>query len=363
MPANKNAVMRYVMLDEMLSNRQRYYTCAEMCAECNERLSRISKEKDRDLTVSLKTIQNDLNDIEEIFGISIERISIDGRRIVRYEDQTQSIISKKISNEEKQFLREILNTLGKLSGLENFSYLDDLQKKLNESHSVVPSNQDERQILHFSSNPDYKNQQYLGWFYSAIYNRMVVKLKYRKFTSSKASNLVVYPYQLRQYNDRWYLICNPVGDDVHPYRPDFLMNLPLDRIEEFIAASGIPYKECPIEDIEERFMDIAGITYIAGREPEEILFCVTKETVPYIDTKPIHNSQIKLNADSQAEYQKKYPQFSDCVFYTIKCVIDDYELPRLLCSFGDNVTVLNPINLRNVIAKNLRQQCLLYISG
>ena len=152
------------------------------------------------------------------------------------------------------------------------------------------------------------------------------------------------------------MICNPVGDDVHPYRPDFLMNLPLDRIEEFIAASGIPYKECPIEDIEERFMDIAGITYIAGREPEEILFCVTKDTVPYIDTKPIHNSQIKLNADSQAEYQKKYPQFSDRVFYTIKCVIDDYELPRLLCSFGFKLAVLSPRSFVDKIKQRLRQQ-------
>lgn len=344
MPANKNAVIRYVILDEMLSNRQRYYTCAEMCAECNDRLSDNGYDK-----VSLKTIQNDINDIEEIFGIAIERITIDGRRIVRYEDQTQSIFSKKISNEEKQFLREILNTLGKLSGLENFSYLDDLQKKLNETHSVVPSRQDERQILHFSSNPDYKNQQYLGWFYSAIYNRRVIKLKYRKFTSSKVSNLVVYPYQLRQYNDRWYLICNPVGDNAHPYRPDFLMNLPLDRIEEFTDASGIPYKECPIEDIEERFMDIAGITYIAGREPEEILFCVTPDTAPYIDTKPIHNSQIKLNAARQTECRENYPQFSDHFFYTIRCIVDNYELPRLLSSFGYGLIVLLPYSLREML--------------
>ena len=38
MPSNKNAVIRYMYLDEMLSDRHHYYTRTELYEKCNERL-------------------------------------------------------------------------------------------------------------------------------------------------------------------------------------------------------------------------------------------------------------------------------------------------------------------------------------
>ena len=78
------------------------------------------------------------------------------------------------------------------------------------------------------------------------------------------------------------------------------------------------------------------------------------ETSPYIDTKPLHNSQKKLMPSEQEKMQQQYPKFKDWTFYTIECIPDDYELPRLLMSYGGTLIVLSPDSIRNQIINNIR---------
>ena len=266
--------------------------------------------------------------------------------------------------DEKRLLSEVLNTLGQFSGLDNFTWLEDLQTKLNDSKSFGRGkyNLDDtrnNKIISFSTNEYLKNRESLGWFFSAIANKKVVSLTYRKFNSSEPIKYVVYPYHLKQYNDRWYLICNYTGTEDYPYDPDFLLNLPLDRIESYTETYNFEYIDCPI-DICERYEDVVGITYYADRELQKILFCVAPETSPYIDTKPLHNSQKKLAVAEQSELRLKYPKFNEWTFYTIECIPDDYELPRLLSGFGSKVIVMQPLWLVEQIKTNLKEMLHLY---
>ena len=130
------------------------------------------------------------------------------------------------------------------------------------------------------------------------------------------------------------------------------MNLPLDRIESYKEVAGIDYIDCPI-DINERFQDVVGITYHTDREQQKILFCVAPETSPYIDTKPLHNSQIKLMSSDQEMMRQQHPKFKDWIFYTIECIPDDYELPRLLMSYGSKLVVITPSALKSQIINTL----------
>ena len=357
MALNKYALIRYKYLDDMLSDRNHHYTRTDLKEKCNERLIR---DFDGKITgVSKRTIEMDINALQEApfyMDIIEDTESISGKRIVRYADQSQSLFSKPMTADEKRLLHEVLNTLGQFSGLNNFTWLDDLQNKLNDKKSFGRGyyNMDDGmndKIISFSSNEflkrydadEYINNKRssLGWFFYAIANKKVVSLVYRKFNSSDPVHFVVYPYHLKQYNDRWYLICNHNGTEEYPYNPDFLMNLPLDRIESYKEVAGIDYIDCPI-DINERFQDVVGITYHTDRELQKILFCVAPETSPYIDTKPLHNSQKKLMPSEQEKMQQQYPKFKDWTFYTIECIPDDYELPRLLMSYGSKLVVLAP---------------------
>ena len=126
------------------------------------------------------------------------------------------------------------------------------------------------------------------------------------------------------------------------------MNLPLDRIESYKEVAGFDYIDCSV-DIAERYQDIVGITFHADRELQKILFCVAPETSPYVDTKPLHNSQIKLMSSDQDKMRQQYPKFKDWTFYTIECISDDYELPRLLMSYGSKLVVITPCALKSQI--------------
>lgn len=358
MAVNKNAVIRYMYLDQMLSDRNHYYTRAELTDKCNEKLR-----EDGFGEVTKRTIEMDLIALQDApFSMDIieDNEVFCGKRVIRYADQSQSLFAKPMTIEEKRLLSEVLNTLGQFSGLDNFTWLEDLQSKLNDPKSFgrgsynLDSVNNEK-IISFSSNEYLKNKESLGWFFSAIANKKVVSLVYRKFSTSEPVSHIVYPYHLKQYNDRWYLICNHYGSNEYPYNPNFLMNLPLDRIEEYKEVPEIKYIDCSI-DIAERYDDVVGITYHSERKLQKILISVAPDTCPYIDTKPLHSSQIKLPSDEQELLRNEYNQFKTWTFYSIECIPDDYELPRLLMSFGSNMMVIKPKQLVTQIKEHLRKQ-------
>ena len=359
MPANKNAVIRYMYLDQMLSDCHHYYSRTDLYEKCNARLVR-----DGYSEVSKRTIELDLIDMSlPPFNMDIDdTLIVGGKHIVRYADQTVSLFSKPLSDDEKRLLREALSTMGQFSGLENFEWIASLQEKLEDEKSFGGKNITDdglqRKIISFSSNPYLKNINLLGKLFSAISNRKVISVEYKKFDSDTASRFVVYPYLLKEYSDRWYLICNSVGDEVFPYREDFVMNLPLDRILSFDEVEGINYKDCPL-DLDERFEDIVGISYYEDRKLEKILFAITKTAANYIRTKPMHPSQIELPATRQAELLIEHPVLSDFVFFTIEC-IPNFELHSLLYSYGQKIVVISPDWVRKEIKDEVKKQLELY---
>ncbi len=58
----------------------------------------------------------------------------------------------------------------------------------------------------------------------------------------KPKQYTVHPYQLKQFNDRWFLLCTPVADEFYPFDPEFIATFPLDRINtHFEYVEDIPY--------------------------------------------------------------------------------------------------------------------------
>ena len=359
MPANKNAVRRYMILDQLLSDRNHYYTRKQLFEAVQTALQRI----DDTFNVSKRTIEMDLYDMEEIFGINIDTEKVvDGKHVICYEDQTRSIFSKPLSDEEKKLLCEVLNTLGQFSGLDNFTWLDDLQARLNDNQSFgkrdIDAEVDTRKIISFSTNEELRNKDYLAGLFSAISNKRVVTVEYLKFGQTKNSKITLYPYLLKQYNDRWSLIGTPLGDKTFPFRPEFLINLPLDRIESYSEVPGKKYLDYP-GDIDAHFDDIIGVTYFENEEKETILFAITNDDAPYIRTKKIHWTQEEIESERQVSLHRQYPHLKDYSFFTITC-IPNYELKRMLCGFGRKLVVLSPLKLRNEILDGLKAQLSMY---
>lgn len=365
MPSNKNAVIRYMYLDQMLSDRYNKYTCEELLKKVNERLEfagypTIGGDRgdyERYIKSGKRVIQLDLQTLQESpFNMEIDNSEkLYGVPVYRYADQTRSLFSKPLSDDEKRLLQEVLNTLGQFAGLDSFEWMNDLQEKLNDKRAFGRVEYDKempapRKIISFSSNDYLKGKGYLGMLFALISNKKVVDVGYEPFGEAPRT-IRLYPYLLKQYNDRWYLIGTPLATEEFPYRKDFYVNLPLDRMNGVTAVDGVDYVDCD-EYFEERYEDIVGITWIKEEKQREILLAVKDSYTGYVDTKPLHSSQIRFPAAKQKELHDKYGAFDGYTFYSIN-VKPNRELYNTIYRNGENIILISPARIRERMIREL----------
>ena len=358
MPSNKNAVIRYMYLDQMLRDRYNKYTCEELLKRVNERLKldgypTIGGDPDdyeRYIKSGKRVIQLDIQALQDApFNMEIDSSErLNGSPVYKYADQTQSLFSKPLSDDEKRLLQEVLNTLGQFAGLDSFEWLNDLQERLNDPKAFGRNVYDRelmmpRRIISFSANNYLEGKDYLGILFALISNKKVVDVKYEPFGETTRT-IRLYPYLLKQYNDRWYLIGTPLATEEFPYRKDFYVNLPLDRIKSVVAVDDVEYIDCD-EEFEERYDDILGITWLKDEDLTKIIIAVKNSYIGYVDTKPIHGSQVKFSEERQSELHYEYAAFEGYTFYSLT-LKPNRELYNTIYSYGDNVILVSPSEMR-----------------
>lgn len=344
MPANKNAVTRYYIIDKLLANRYKNYSIADLLEKVNEELAEMGIEP-----VSIRTIQYDINYIEAggPFLAEIERYQIDvpsqrnpkltvKKDCLRYADPSFSIFKKEMTDDEKYLLGEALSLLGQFDGLPNLDGLERLRKSLNVKV--------DRQIISFTKNP-LENSNLLGEIFTVISQKQVIELHYHTFEVPEEDRMVeLHPYLLREYNRRWYLIA-AVTDGK-------LLNFALDRIDKVVPIPAKKYKPYT-GDLNERFEDIIGVTLYEERPLLEIVFWVSDRSKDYVATKPIHESQRNIKGEWEEALRHEYPTLEGGRFFSIEC-IENYELIRELTSFGADLVVLSPKEIRSKITERIK---------
>lgn len=377
MPKNKNAVIRYMFLDQLLSDQKHQYTCLDLVIKCNDMLEQagypgicgchVRSRDDVNATNSdefrsgKRLIQMDLQALQDSpFNMEIDSSEKSyGSPIYRYKDQTRTLFSKQLSDDEKRLLKEVLNTLGQFSGVDSFSWLQDLREKLEDKHSFGDSYFDiegkdvidNRTIIAFEENKYLRNKEYLSRLFSFISNNQTITISYKKFTETETKKYTVYPYMLKQYSNRWYLICTPVVDETGAYNPGLVLNLPLDRFAgEIKADKRHKFKECAVE-LEERYEEIIGITYYSENPVDEIIFVVKESAVPFIETKPIHETQ-RACLDMQYHVEGYKTFCIECRY--------NHELLSTLSSYGEEIIILSPVHLREKMLHRLEEQLMGY---
>ena len=336
----KNAIMRYKILDSLLSNRNRYYSISELLEKVNEAL-----ELDGMEPVSRRCIEKDLNTLEcAPYEAVIERVWYHGKKCIRYAEEGFSIFTKKLTEEEENLLSEVLNTIGQFDGLDTFEWLDSLKKRLDIK--------EHRRIIQFDSNPYFEGRNLIGSLFTAISNKQVLALKYHTFKDPQVKEVVVYPYLLKEYNNRWFLIVG-VEDGT-------ILNFALDRIDDFKPMPHIDYIE-PDEDLESRFDDIVGVTLFKDKPTEDILLWVNEEGYQYVKTKPLHGSQRDVKGEEDKAVRERYPALQGGRFFRLQCILN-YELEQLLMSKMNQLVVLEPATLKDSLINRIKKMDSLYSS-
>ncbi len=332
MPVNKDAMARYRIIDRMLADPHKDYTTKDIenavARECPK--------------VTTRMIQKDIKALEEApFNKKMLR-GMGGRGTVRYEDQSTPLFYQELTVDEEDILREALGSLGQFEGLENFKWLENLKKRLD-----MPIGRKERPIISFARNDTLQiPENLLGHLYSAISRRKVIRFGYRRFENAGQpySLVTAYPYQLRQYNNRWFLLCNPIGNEEHAFEPESVYTYALDRMDGKVEyVEDLPFIDTPV-DIDARFDEIIGVTYKDVKQ-EDIYFAVQPEAVGYVLTKYLHPSQDELNPEAEKEFKEKYPSLKDCKFFVINCR-PNVEMYALFASYRDKVIIVEPVEVR-----------------
>ena len=349
MPANKNALTRIVLLDKLLADRYHAYSIQDM----TDYLERELPNYGHNGGVSKRCVEKDIEYLEYSFPmlIEFERYTIDSttvdervykKRCIRYADPTFSIFKKKLTEDEKAVLESALTTLGSFDGLDNFKWLAELRKQL-KLETREP-------VISLSKNL-VENSTLIASLFSAISNKQVIELTYRKFLDSTEHKVLLSPFLLKEYNRRWFVVGGA-------YDTNRILNFALDRIIEMNPKVGYAFKPCE-SDLEDRFDEIIGVTFNEFSPLTQITFWVSDEVKGYIHTKPIHGSQIHIKGERADKLHIAYPQLHSGDFFSIECR-ENFELIRELTAWGCDLIVLTPTTLRRKIADRINNMVLRY---
>ena len=129
MSINKNAYLRYQVLDKCFSNRYKNYYIEDLLDEVNKALEEFNG---YDSGIEKRQLFDDLKFMESEAGwsVPIERYR-DGRKVYyRYSDLDFSIKNQKISDEEIDAINTALMVLHRFKGIPQFDWVNELSPKL-----------------------------------------------------------------------------------------------------------------------------------------------------------------------------------------------------------------------------------------
>ncbi len=347
MPQNKNAIARYIILDELLQNKYGH-TISQLTGLCNDRLEKNGQE-----TVSKRCIEKDLNAIEGYpFYAEIDRSSytpIDYKngkprrvQLVRYTNPYYSIFNHELNDDEKALLRKALEPFGKFEDIPGFEQIEQLIASLNVDVD------DSKKFVYYSVNEKGTNTKVFGKLYSAITEQKAIDLTYHTFSDSERKHVLVHPYLLKEWNRRWYLIAAAADTGK-------ILTFALDRTDDVETCDNLAFVP-PKEDLIERFEDIVGITYFDDAAIETIYLWVSDKSFNYLDSKPIHGSQttLKERSDEEVTLRQKRPDLKGGKFVRLECMIN-YELVHEILAYGKGMVVLSPTSLRYEIIQEFQE--------
>ena len=331
MPLNRATLIRISTIDKCLQNRYRRWTINDLIDACTDALAEY---EGRSNPISRRTFQNDLALMRS------DRLGYNAPIVVRdnkyyeYEDPDYSITHLPLNDEGLDALNSALDILRQLQGFPQLASSIDTISKLNEQISRQRENS--VPVMDIEYVEGYKGAKFIGEIYEAVRKRQTIIIEYKSFKARQQKTLAVYPYLLKEYRNRWFLIGEKASNRV-PQVNIFA----LDRIHSVRVDKSQPFKRCVDFDPEHFFDDTIGVTKGIHDKARRILINIDRQQAPYVESKPFHKSQVV-----EQRFQDGGIQIS------LKVVINN-ELERLILGYGGHAEVVDPPELRDRIAESI----------
>ena len=326
MPVNKNALLRYRILDRCFSDRHHYYDIDELLDKVNEAFLDIYGK-----TVSLRQIRADISYMKDrvFYDAPIEAIPYDGKKCYyRYSDPDFSIFNSDLSNEEVEKLRTTIEMLGRFRGIPGNAWLEEVISNLEYRFGVKANKGD---YIAFDQNEQLQGLEHLTTIIDATVNHQPLLIEYRSYKGNEKT-VTIHPYHVKEFNNRWFLF--GLEQSTHG---DRIANRALDRIVKLSLSDSTFIPNTTI-NFKTYFDDVIGVTVPENTEVEHIVLKFEKGRFPYVVSKPIHQSQKVLSDE-------------ECILQID--VRPNNELTSRIFSFFPDVEVLEPAWYRNEIKEKI----------
>ncbi|MCB0778987.1 MAG: WYL domain-containing protein [Flavobacteriales bacterium] len=314
---------RWRILDRCLRNTAVQYTIDDLHRKCLEHGP-----------VSKRTVWNELERIQAAHGVEILHLpSGDGRTYHRYKDPSFSIEKAHVNEADKEQLREALQILQRFKGLPQLAWLEELAARLESDLELRPG---AGAAMVFQENPYLSGAKWIPELLDAILQERVVKITYRGAREKRAGTFTFHPHLLKQYNDRWFLL------GFQNDRAD-VTNLMLDRISKLAGAPKVAFRRNDAADWEDHFAEVVGVT-VPDTPVERVVLRVAPDIWPLVASKPIHGSQ-----------PARPVALANGWMQTTLNVRLNRELVARLLSYGGNLQVVEPEQLREMMQEHVRK--------
>lgn len=330
MSTNKHARLRYEALDKCLSNFSRKYYIEDLHEAC---CAYLENELGEPVSISKRQLYTDLTTMKNSVSMQapIEAYWDGNRKYYRYSEKGFSIVD--LTDEELIELETTIRMITSFKGMPQFDWMWDIISKLKKKYKCKGT---DKTILLFDSNIDLMGIERFKELFGYIVNEQPIEILYAPF-NKLSYNVILHPYYLKQYNNRWFLL--GLTDEENK-----ISIYPIDRIKS-VTPSTIEFRtNYLLQEPEDYFYDIIGVTVPKNTCICEVKLQFSEHRFPYIVAKPIHPS-MRINKDNR--------------IVTIN-VKPNKELVSMILSFGNDVEVLEPITLREQIIDILQQNCKKY---
>lgn len=332
MPLNRSTLIRISTIDRCLQNRYRRWTIADLIDACTDALAEY---EGRSNPVSRRTFQNDLALMRS------DRLGYNAPIVVRdnkyyeYAAPDFSITHLPLNDEGLDALNSALDILRQLQGFPQLASSIDTISKLNEQISRhTGTSAPAMDMEHVAG---YRGEEFIGTIYDAVRKRQTLEIEYQSFKARQPDSIIVYPYLLKEYRNRWFLICQRASN-----RSPQVNIFALDRIGSVKIDRTHPFKKCEDFDPEHFFDDTIGVTKQIGDRARRVVVKIDRNQAPYVESKPFHRSQ------------KVEQRFRDgSIQISLKVVINN-ELERLILGYGGHAEVIAPPEFRERVAESVR---------
>ena len=320
MPISKSGGERIRIIDKCFQDKTIKYWSYDMLFKY------ITNELTLDY-ISERSIREDIRLMKERYNAPIKKAKSRGWY---YTQNDFSIYKGKYSSEDIELLQSASGLLNQFKGIRNFEEIAMLSDKIDDT--ILRT---EAEYISLDINNRVVGLNFTDIILKGIKKNKSLKITYQPFNYDSSEELNICVYQLKEYNNRWFVLAKTLekpGWDVGIYA--------LDRMKS-VEVSTDKYIPYPKGLIRSYFNDIIGVTNYQDKKVERIVLEVFGTQANYISTKSWHHSQKEIRKTK-----------SSTVFeLSVKI---NHELESLILSFGTGILVKAPIELRDKIRNKLK---------